>query len=180
MALSNNTLGQMYALTVLTPVAADQLPRLQRVLAGLPAPSPFGRLTATHFARFVIVPNRSEDGAPAVESLPSPYLLFSATFDGSAAGPYLDDLCRELADEAEEIWSCCEGAPVPARGAALSAYLEHNQIPTGLFFAAYPEADVATVKAWLDTRERMIALAIKGQKLSAADLRAAFLEEFPG
>jgi hypothetical protein len=178
-ALSNNTLEQLYALTVLTPIVGEQLPTLQTALAGLSQPSPFARLGATHFARFVIVPNRSDAGAPAVEALPSPYLLFSATFDGAAAGPYLDDLCQELAAEAEQIWGCCEGAPVPARGAALKNYLEHNQIPTGLFFAAYPEADVATVRAALGTRTKMISLAIRGQAMASEDLRQAFFEEFP-
>jgi hypothetical protein len=176
--LSNNTLGQMYALTVLTPIVADKTARLQSTLAALPQPSPFARLSATHFARFVIVPNRSDDGQPAVGTLPSPYLLFSATFDGRLTD-YLDELCLALATEAEEIWGCCEGAPTPARGAALKTYLQHNQIPTGLFFAAYSDADVATVKAALDTRARMIALAIRSQQMPAEDLRQAFIAEFP-
>jgi hypothetical protein len=176
--LTKNTAGRMYALTVFTPIIAERLPRLQTTLANLSRPSPFARLKATHFARFVIVPNRSSDGQPAVESLRSPYLLFSATFDGSLAD-YLDDLCRELATEAQEIWGCCDGAPDVWGGATLKTYLQHNQIQTGLFFSAYDDADVADVKAALDTRARMISLAIRSQGMAPGDLRQAFLEKFP-
>jgi hypothetical protein len=174
--LTKNTAGQMYALTVLTPIIAERLPTLETTLANLSEPSPFARLTATHFARLVIVPN---SGEPAVESLPSPYLLFSATFDGTDSDDYLNDLCTELATEAQEIWSCCDGAPDPAGGALLKDYLQHNQVQTGLFFSAYPDANVAKVKAALETRGKMISLAIRSQGMADDDLREAFTEEFP-
>lgn len=180
MPLTKNTAGRMYALTVFTPIIAARLSKLEATLADLPRqPSPLARLRATHFARFVIVPDFVSDASqPAPESLPSPYLLFSATFDGTLAS-YLDDLCRELSAEAEEIWGCCLGAPQPARGAALKTYLEHNQIQTGLFFSAYPDADVATVTAALSRRAQTIALAIRGQGMEPEELRRAFLQEFP-
>lgn len=180
MPLTKNTAGQMYALTVFTPIIADRLSRLEATLAHLPRrPSPVARLGATHFARFVIVPDFVSDASqPAPESLPSPYLLFSATFDGTLDG-YLNDLCQELAAEAQEIWGCCMGAPQPARGTALKAYLQHNQIQTGLFFSAYPDADVATVTAALRLRAQTIALAIRSQGMAPEELRQAFLEEFP-
>jgi hypothetical protein len=40
-ALTKNTAGQMYALTVLTPIIAERLPALETILANLPQPSPF-------------------------------------------------------------------------------------------------------------------------------------------
>jgi hypothetical protein len=126
----------------------------------------------------VIVPNSGEPGEPAVESLSSPYLLFSATFDGDP-DDYLNDLCTEMATEAQEIWSCCDGAPDPARGAPLKTYLQHNQVQTGLFFAAYADASVAKVKGALETRRKMISLAIRSQGMPPDDLRLAFREEFP-
>jgi hypothetical protein len=177
-ALTKNTSGQMYALTVMTPIVATQLSVLQDTLTKLPQPSPFARLSATHFARLVIIPNRHENGQPAVETLPSFQLLFSATFDGELSG-YLDALCSELANEAQAIWSCCEGAPAPAAGAPLKAYLEHNQVQTGLFFSAYPDATVADVVQALDMREAMIDLAIASQGMAPDDLRQAFRERFP-
>jgi hypothetical protein len=178
MSLTKSPAGEMHALTVFTPIVAERLPRLNATLANLPRPSPITRLRATHFARFVIVPNFSHDNQPALESLPSPYLLFSATFDGTL-DDYLSDLCHELAVEGQEIWSCCMGAPEPARGTALKAYLQHNRLQTGLFFSPYPEADVAKVTAALSVRAKTIALAIRSQGMAPEELRRAFLEEFP-
>jgi hypothetical protein len=177
--LTSNTAGQMYALTVFTPITADRVETLRTTLADLPHPSPFARLTGTHFARLVIIEDFVSDASqPAPEHLPAPYLLFSATFDGTL-GAYLDELSRALAPEAQQIWGCCAGAPDPASGAALTAYLEHNQIQTGLFFSAYPEADVATVQNALSRRAQTIAFAVRSQGMAPEELRDAFLEEFP-
>jgi hypothetical protein len=179
LSLTSNTAGQMYALTVLTPIMADRVATLQSVLEKLPKrPSPLARVTGTHFARFVVIADFiSDPSQPAPEHLPSPYLLFSATLDGDR-GPYLDELCDKLGDEAQQIWGCCVGAPDPARGAPLKAYLTHNQLDTGLFFSAYPQADVETVKAALALRRRTIDFAVRGQGMSPEDLQAAFLKEF--
>jgi hypothetical protein len=177
--VTTNTVGQMYALTVFTPIVPDRLDELRAYLASLPRESsPLARLGGTHFARWVVVPDFiSDPSQPREEHLPSPYLLFSATLDGELDA-YLDELCSELAEEAQAIWGCCLGAPTPASGAALKAYLKHNQIDTGLFFAAYPEATVDQVRGALDVRARTIALAVRGQSMEPAELQQAFLEEF--
>ncbi len=168
----------MYALTVFTPIDPGRLDHLSHYIDTLPTPSPMTRMVATHFARWVIVPDFiSDPGQPHRESLPGPYLLFSATFDGTLER-YLDDLCEQIPDEAAEIWGSCIGAPQPAAGAALQAYLRHNQIDTGLFFAAYPGASAALVKEALSTREKTIAFAVDSQGMSSAQMRAAFLEAF--
>jgi hypothetical protein len=178
MALTSNTLGEMYALTVLAPITPGREDELREYLEGLPRPpSPLTRLPRTHFGRWVIVPGfADEDGRGSREELECQYLLFSATFDG-ALDSYLDELCAELAPEAERIWGCCVGCS-PARGPALKAYLLHNQIPTGLFFSAYPSASVDTVKRSLEARERLIAFAVSAQQMDAAQLHREFLEEF--
>jgi hypothetical protein len=179
MPLTNNKLGQMYALTVFTPIITERLAELRAFLDGLPAQSsPLQRLGMVHFAPWVVVPDFVSDRSqPRPEHLPSPYLLFSATFDGSLDA-FFDDLCDKLATEAETIWACCKGAPVPTRGAPLQEYLKHNQIATGLFYAAYPNASVTTVKRALDVREKAIAFAARGQGMELGALREAFLQEF--
>lgn len=176
---TSNTAGQMYALTVLTPIMADRLTTLQSVLDKLPKhPSPLARVTGTHFARFVVIVDFiSDPSQPAPEHLPSPYLLFSATLDGER-DRYLDELCDKLGNEAQQIWGCCVGAPEPARGEPLKVYLIHNQLDTGLFFSAYPQADVDTVKAALALRHQTIDFAVRAQGMSPDELHAAFLKEF--
>jgi hypothetical protein len=179
MSLTSNVVGQMYALTVLTPISPGYERGLRDFLDGLQqGPSPLSRLPATHFARFVIVPDFVPDPSERhPDVLPCPYLLFSATFDGSL-DDYLENLCGPLVPETEEIWGRCVGAPIPASGSALAGYLRHNQIQTGLFFAAYPNADAQTVKDALETREKAIAFARAGQGMDAKALREAFIEEF--
>jgi len=177
-ALTRNVAGQAYALTVFTPIEPARLDDLRAVIDALPTPSPLMRIATTHFARWVIVADFVSDASqPHSESLPGPYLLFSATFDGTLEH-YLDDLCAQIRAEAAEIWGCCIGAPDPPAGPALQGYLRHNQIDTGVFFAAYPGASVALVKDALLIRDKTIAYAVESQGLPAKEMRAAFLKEF--
>jgi len=52
----------------------------------------------------------------------------------------VDELCSELAAEAQEIWGRCIGCPPLSARDELIAYLLHNQIDTTFFASAYPEA----------------------------------------
>jgi hypothetical protein len=169
----------MYALTVLTPVEPGRVHDVKAVLAGLPRrPSPFARVRSVHFARWVMMLDFVTDPSqPSPEHLPTPYLLLSATFDGSL-DVFLEDLTTHLPVETEAIYRCCIGAPEPAQGAPLHAYLRHNQVETGLFFSAYPDATVDTVMQALTTRQRVIDFGIAAQSMSPEDLLDAFRKEF--
>jgi hypothetical protein len=177
--MTNDALGNQYALTVITPIVPGAEAELRAHLEALdPGDSPLSRLPRTHFGRWVIaadfVPDPSERHP---DELGCQYLLFSATLDGDVSS-YLDDLCEELADEAERIWGACVGAPHPTRGPALKAYLLHNQIHTTLFFSAYPNATVADVRHALDARNSAVAFAIKAQGMEPAALQQAFRDHF--
>lgn len=181
---SANVSGQAYAFMAMTPVKPGEEGSLSDYLHGLRAhgPSPLARLARTHLGRFVIVPDFHNDVTwkqPSEEHLDLPYLIFTSNFDGDLDS-YLDELCEQLAPEAEEIWGRCIGCPEPARGAALKAYLKHNQIDTGIFFAAYPDADVGTVKRCLGQRDQMIEFARASQGLEAEALQQAFVTAFGG
>jgi len=178
MPLTSNTLGQMYALTVLAPIVPGEADALQQLLAHIPRdPSPLSRLGLAHFARWVVIPDFGQDPSRLRAERFGPYLLFSATFDGGLE-PFLEQLCVTLAEEGEPIWSRCLGVPTPARGAPLKAYLRHNQVQTGLFFAAYPQATVEEVNEALTLRKRTIDFAIRSQEMDATALQQAFLQEF--
>lgn len=179
MSLTSNKEGHVYALTVLAPVVPDQVDALQQTLERLPRrPSPLSRVALAHFARWVVISDFvSDPNQPQAEHLPGPYLLFSATFDGDLE-PFLEQLCVTIADEAEPIWSRCIASPVPARGEPLKAYLRRNQVQTGLFFAAYPQASVEEVVEALATRERTIDFAIRSQGMDDETLRQTFLADF--
>lgn len=182
MMRSSNVAGQAYAFMAMTPVKPGEEDALADYLRGLRArgPSPLAKLPRTHIGRFVIVPDFHNDPAwkqRKEEHLDLPYLIFTSNFDGDLDS-YLDELCEKLAPEAKAIWGRCVGCPESARGAALKAYLKHNQIKTGVFFAAYGHATVGTVKQSLRQRERIIEFAAASQGLEPEALQKAFLARF--
>ena len=177
---STSVAGRTYSLLVLTPIRPGEQEALRAYLAALPREdSPLARLDRTHMARLLIVddmpvpPSRPELADP----LGGPYLLFTSVFDGDLDS-YLAELGERLAPEAGEIWGRCIGCPEPAAGAALKAYLAHNQVPTGFAFAAYGDATVARVRTALDKRERVADFAIRAQEMTPGARRTAFLKEF--
>ena len=181
---SSNVSGQAYAFMAMTPVKPGEERPLAEYLRGLRGrgPSPLARLPRTHIARFVIVPDFYNDPTwkqPHEEHLDLNYLIFTSNLDGDIDS-YLDELCEKLAPESKEIWGRCVGCPESASGPALKTYLEHNQIDTGIFFAAYGHATVGQVKHALREREKMIAFAIAAQGRDPEALHKAFLDEFAG
>lgn len=174
-----NRYGGAYALTVLTPVLREQEPGLRETLAGLPRDL-FTRVPSTHFARFVIIDALpSAQPPPDPDRLQSPQLLFSSTFDGELAA-YVDQLCAALAAEAESIWGRCAGFE-PGTGRdprRLERFLRRHQLRTGLFFSAYPGADVQRVRQSLKRRGALKAFLMKAEGLAPEQLQAEFLRRF--
>ncbi len=179
---SANRSGQAYAFMAMTPVKPGEHEALTDYLRGLRARGerPLSRLPRTHLGRFVIVPDFYTDPLwkqRHEEHLDLPYLIFTSNLDGDLDS-YLDELCEELAPEAAEIWGRCVGCPAEASGPALKAYLLHNQINSGVFFAAYGHATVQTVKRCLRQRERMIDFAVTSQGMAPEALQQAFVQRF--
>lgn len=169
-------------MTVMTPILPGADEELRRVLDSLPVgpQSPLARLGRTHFGRWVIIPGLVHERAPQPrDELRSPYLLFSAVFDGRP-GPYLEGLCDCLAGEAHAIWNRCAGYPGhPSRHrAAFMAYLRAHEIHATAFLAAYPEATVAHVRESLAFRRRFVGFVSELQGARVAQARfAAFAEQ---
>jgi hypothetical protein len=178
--VSSDVSGQAFALTVMTPIAPGEQGALSSYLEGLRAGGergPLAQLKGTHFGRWVIVPDFVDKKVPDADHLATPYLLFTACFDGDLDS-YLDELGTTLATEAQEIWGRCAGAPNPAEGPALKDYLKAHRIKTGFFVAAYGQATVAQVNAALEQRDKLIAFAQEAQSLQPADLQSEFLARF--
>lgn len=152
---STNVNGQAYAFMAMTPIKAGHEDALTTLLRTMD-PSPFEKLPGTHMGRFVVVRDFHFDpawGQPFDEHLDDAFLVFTSNFDGA-----LDDYLSILGvlPEADAIWQHCVGCPdTPAvdasvnalleHGKQLAEYLRHNQIRTGLFYAAYGDATVPQV-----------------------------------
>jgi hypothetical protein len=174
-----NRSRQAYGLTVLTPILADHVSPLAAHLATLgPADaSPLARVPGTHFARWVIVDDVIyEGGRQRRDALAAARLLFTSNFDGPL-GPYLEGLRTGLGEDADAIWGHCAGYPGRADGAAFAGWLRAHQVESALFFGAYGEQTVATVRRNLDQRTRLMAFALEAQGLPPAELQARFRTE---
>jgi hypothetical protein len=181
---SPNVSDQAYAFMAMTPIQPGEERPLADYLRALrdQGPSPLAKLPRTHIGRFVIVPDFHHDPTwkqRKEEHLDLNYLIFTTNHDGDLDS-YLDELCEKLAPEAQEIWGRCVGCPQSAKGAELKKYLKHNQIDSGIFFAAYGQATVGRVKKVLREREQTIAFAIRAQGMEPEALQQAFLAEFGG
>lgn len=173
----SNSSGQAYAFMAMTPILEGHERELREYLESFnQQTSPFAALRQTHFARWVIIEDWVNSRAqPARDHLGCPYLIFTSNLHGPI-DDYLDALCN--LQQASAIWSHCIGCPTPATGAALKAYLLHNQLNTGFFVAAYPDASVDQVRASLALREQLIAFTVRSQGMDPATLKSAFEAEF--
>jgi hypothetical protein len=176
-----NRSGQAYALTVLTPILADEVSALAAHLDtfGSEDASPLARLAATHFARWVIIEDVVyQGGRQRRDNLKASRLLFTTNFDGPLDA-YLEAMRTDLGDDTDAVWGHCAGYPGRADAAAFAAYFRDHQAECALFFGAYGDRTVAQVRDDLARRTRLIEFAMAAQGLPAAELQARFQAEFP-
>jgi hypothetical protein len=162
-----------YYLTALTPVADDPDSRLRHLDAlekqleryRETATSPLARCPSLHMARFVIIDELPlQLGYTRREFLSRNYLLFAAEITGER-DDFLDSLYEQAADFVVSIWKHCVGFPMElaSRGGAgaygsvyFRRYIQRHEIPTMIPFAAFPDAQVTTIRSWLDTQTKLI------------------------
>jgi hypothetical protein len=173
--------GQALALTVLAPITAGRESALADVLNDL-APlegSPLARVPGTHFARFVVIDAPVYEGAPQKrDSWKASRLLFTSNFDAPLER-YLDGLRTGLDADGDAIFGHCAGYPGHADAQAWTAWMLAHRVKSSLFFGAYGDQAVQTVRDNVATRARVIAFALEAQGLAPAELQARFREVFP-
>ena len=94
---------------------------------------PIKKISTIHFARWVIFDNDQR-------------LLFTSNFDGSWES-YLRDFSQTTPEGMDRIFGHCDGYPAGGCGdfEAFKAYVRKYQVPTDLFYAAYPDSSVKAV-----------------------------------
>lgn len=132
----SKTIGQVTELTLIAKLKPGTAPAFKEILAKAQA-SPngalFKKLPTIHFARWVIFDNDTR-------------LLFTSNFDGSWEA-YIRDFSVEAPDAMDAVFKACEG--YPEKGSrdfeAFKQFVRDHQVPTNLFYAAYPDASVKAV-----------------------------------
>ena len=181
--------GRSYAVTMLTPILPARSRDLGRHLQNLEIGprSPLARLPSVHFGRWVVIDQLRTDwpGAPDPRpALRSEYLLFTATVTAAEGGrhrfpeSFLEELHREIAGDADAIWSHCLGYPGSRDRDAFVGYLAKSQLETALFHVGYPDVTVEEVRHALAVRDSIVGFARDHQGTrDAAELQQAYLRE---
>jgi hypothetical protein len=129
-------------LTLVTVVDSAQLSRLHAVLAAIDSYakrfSPPGSLigiSTIHFVRWVLI----DEGRR---------LMLLSDYDGSWES-YIDEFAEMILSGLDAIWESAFG--MPAQGAsdlaAFKQFLRSHQVPSEIFFSAYPDATVVNIAA---------------------------------
>jgi hypothetical protein len=161
------------ALAPVRPAAADPL------LAALAAleeseGSPFARAPGTHFGRFVFIPALVDATGRPLAATDS-YLFLAADFDVDVED-WTMSLCRLAGAELDSVMDHCLGYPGSRDPDGVVAYFESHRVPAGFTVAGHRRATVAEVRAALQLRLELRALAVRAQaeRLAPGELRRAW------
>ena len=179
-----NQSGNVYGLTILSPILQDQNAEtshncaIRMKLASLPCDefSPFAKLSSTHMARLVVMDDVVYVGMPSCEEhLKSQYLIFETNFDGDLDN-YLTRMAREISADVDAVWKHCWGYPGTKNLAAFIAYMKKCQITTTFYFADVNSRTVRETLTALQTQAAVARFIEKNQGRPAADLQKSFTE----
>lgn len=179
-----NESGNIYALTILSPIKDDPKSEvshnlaLRMYLAKLPRHqhSPFAKVSSTHFARIVVMDDVVYVGMPACEEhLQSKYLVFESNFDGDL-DIYLDKMATQMSTVVNEVWGHCEGFPGTTDKDAFKSYMKTCQVKTTFFFADVNDKTVQQTLEALQTQSAAAAFIAKYQGAPTNELRGGFAE----
>ena len=151
----NDRLDLLHTFCALVPLTDAAAAQAELARWPMHAGSPFARLPATHFARFVIIPELRRDvSLQPADVLDAPRLMFSAFFDVEPAA-YLTALCEAIPDEAHAVLRHCRGCPGHPRdhAAGVRAWLMAHRVAATAIFGAYPGTTVRGVREALAFRE---------------------------
>lgn len=177
-----NQNGQIYGLTVLSPIIEDDRldichsMELRRYLASLPRDhrSPLGRVSSTHLARLVVMDDVVFVGSPACEEhLKSRYLIFETNFDGDL-DTYLRRLATEVPEFVDSVWKHCVDYPGLTDQDRFVQYMKRCQIKTTFFFADVNNKTVDQTLKALQAQAAVGQFVEKNQGKTASEIQKAF------
>lgn len=177
-----NQSGQVYGLTILSPIIEDNRldichsMELRWYLGHLPRDheSPFAEISSTYLARLVVLDDVVYVGAPSCEEhLQSRYLVFETNFDGDLDS-YLMSIVKETPDFVDAVWKHCVGYPGISDPAAFIAYMKKCQIKTTFFFADVNNRTVEETRKALRTQSALAHFIEKHQGKAPAEMQREF------
>jgi hypothetical protein len=113
------------------------------------------------------------DNGQSAEKLKYDYLFFLSTFNGPW-GPYIEAFADVLYFPLDGVWFWSIGYPFARPAGPLETYIRRNQIESDHSYSAYPGASVRDVRAALELRSEVEALADNASDLSPGQFAAEF------
>lgn len=177
-----NRNGDMYGLTVLSPIINDPALKvshdtaLRIYLQKLPRheQSPFAGVSGTHLCRLVVMDDVVFVGHPAKEEhLKSKYLIFTSNLYGDPDA-YLEGMARTHPQVVEDIWSHCVGFPGAKDPMAFADYIRKCQLETTFFFADVNDKTVEQTLRALQMKVEFTAFVEENQGKSPVELQKEF------
>jgi len=174
--------GQLYGLTILSPIIRDPTNSvahdlaIRRYLSHMPngGNSPFAKVPGTHFARLVVMDDVVFVGSPTMEEhLNSAYLVFICDFDGDLDS-YLQSMARAIPDVLDEIWSNCVEYPGTADVGKFTKYMKKCQVTTTFYFADVNDKTLGQTFKALKIKSELADFVVKNQGQPAGTLQQAF------
>ncbi len=177
-----NESGQVYGLTILSPIIQDQrldidhVTQLRWYLCSLPRDhnSPFAKVSSTYLARLVVLDDVVFVGSPACEEhLKSRYLIFETNFDGDL-DTYLRRMATEIPTFVHDVWQHSAGYPGVERIDAFIAYMKKCQVTTTFFFADVNDHTVQQSLKALQTQSTLAHFIERNQGKPAEEIQKLF------
>jgi hypothetical protein len=133
--------------------------------------SPFADVPGTHLARLQMLRPPARRGRRGAREC----VLLAADVDAPLAA-WLERLRAAAADPLDAVLGHCAFYPGAADPAAFGRWVGANRLPVGFSVIGSPDATLAEVGAALDLRRRLGAFAERTQRMTPAELHAAWRE----
>jgi hypothetical protein len=155
-------------LSVLCPIVPGEHEELERTLKRFDrGSSPLARVRWTHMARWSVVKPLPYKGTLRHVD-PTWYLLFVSWFDGTTSA-YIEALREGLGEDADRIWSHCEGFQGSVNPALFEQYMVDHSLKPGLAFAGYRKW-VSDVRAGLELRALVTPPVVRAARKNTSQL----------
>ena len=167
--------GIAHALVALCELRPESGPELKAALAALDGqPSPFARVTGTHFARWAYVGRPPASNGRTIKGR-TEYLLMCADHDPELP-VWAHALCAQGGAAVESVMVHCVGWPGIDAPAAVAEYLAARNARPGFTVNTYRRSTVPKVRAALSLRRNLRALAVAEPELSPSQVRERWLK----
>jgi hypothetical protein len=142
-----DSVGQVTALTTITPIIPERVEALKQILQGVQKDpdASVAKIATIHYARWVIIDNDTR-------------MLFTSNFDGEFE-KYLRDFVRDLPHGLDRIWGNCVGYPGTNPFEPFIEYVRQHSFFNNCFYAAYPNLtvqDVLNAQKWREAGRKIV------------------------